>query len=135
MTNTATGFDERVGGFVRRCDELLALKPLKALPPPFLKQATRLFWLYHLLLAGVMTVNVRMPIVSDPVIFIAGLPLMICWGLYGAHFVLVYMPAHMFADLYGYFRRKNLEPGRAMTVSVLLLVAVMAAAIFEFWIS
>jgi hypothetical protein len=135
MTDTASGLDERLSGFVRRCDQLLALEPLKALPGPLLKQATRVFWLYHLLLAAVMTINVRVPIVSDPVIFVSGVPLMICWGLYAAHFLLVYMPAHMFADLYSYFRRKGFEPGGAMTASVLLLVVVMAASIFEFWIS
>jgi hypothetical protein len=135
MTPAAGGLDEGLSNFVRRCDQLLALEPLKALPAPVLKQVTRVFWLYHLVLAVVMTINVRVPIVSDPVIFAAGIPLMICWGLYAAHFVLVCMPAHMFADLYGYFRRKGFEPGRAMTVSVLLLVAVMSASIFEFWIS
>jgi hypothetical protein len=129
-------WDSRLQSLLGFSDAFLRLAQLKGmLSDASLKTLTRGFWTYHLVLAVVMTINVPRPIISDSMLFLAGLPLMLFWGVYVGHYFLVNLPAHMFSDLYMFFRHRDMEPARAFALAILVLVAALGAATFEFWIS
>ena len=133
---TRDDWDTRLQALIRASDRFLKLEQLRErISPANLKTLTRIFWTYHLIMALVMIINVPRPILSDPMLLLAGLPLVLCWGIYVAQYVLINLPAHMFSDLYMFFRRRNLEPAKAFTAAILVLLVAFSAVIFEFWIS
>jgi hypothetical protein len=133
---TSNDWDTRLQALIRASDRFLKLEQLRErVSPAGLKTLTRIFWAYHLIMAAVMTINVPRPIISDPMLFVAGLPLILCWGIYVAHYVLINLPAHMFSDLYMFFRHRNLEPAKAFAAAILVLLMAFSAVIFEFWSS
>lgn len=134
--DTKDNWDTRLQSLVGVSDRFLKLEQLRAgISPATFKIVSRVFWWYHLAMAAVMIVNVPKPIVSDPMLLVAGLPLILCWGIYVANYVLVNLPAHMFSDLYMFFRHRDMDPPRAFAVSILVLLVAFSAVIFEFWIS
>ncbi len=133
---TRDDWDSRLQSLLRASDRFLKLEQLRErVPPASLKVLARIFWAYHLILAAVMIINVPRPIISDPMLLLAGLPLILCWGIYVAHYLLVHLPAHMFSDLYMFFRHRNLEPSKSFAATILVLLVAFSAVIFEFWIS
>jgi hypothetical protein len=133
---TRDAWDARLQALIRASDRFLKLEQLRErIAPASLKTLTRMLWIYHVIMALVMIINVPRPILSDPMLLLAGLPLVLCWGIYVAHYVLINLPAHMFSDLYMFFRHRNLEPFKALAAAILVLMVAFSAVIFEFWIS
>lgn len=134
--HTRDDWDARLKALLQASDRFLRLEQLRErVSPARLQVLARIFWTYHAVLAIVMTVNVPRAMLSDPALVAAGLPLILCWGIYATHYVLIYLPAHMFADLYMFFRHRNLPPPGAFAATVLVLLAAFSAVVFEFWIS
>jgi hypothetical protein len=133
---TRDDWDSRLQSLLRASDRFLKLEQLRErVSPASLKALARIFWAYHLILALVMTINVPRPLVSDSTLLLAGLPLALCWGIYVAQYIFVNLPAHMFSDLYMFFRHRNLEPSKSFAATFLVLLVAFSAVIFEFWIS
>jgi len=133
---TRDDWDSRLQSLLRASDRFLRIEQLRErVSPARLKSMARVFWGYHLIMALVMTVNVPRPFISDTLLLLAGLPLALCWGVYVAQYVLVNLPAHMFADLYMFFRRRDMAPSKAFAAAILILLVAFSAVIFEFWIT
>ncbi len=129
-------WDSRLQSLLRASDRFLKIEQLRErVSPERLKAIARVFWGYHVIMALVMTINVPRPFISDTPLLLAGLPLALCWGVYVAQYVLVNLPAHMFADLYMFFRRRDMASSRAFAATILILLAAFSAVIFEFWIT
>jgi hypothetical protein len=133
---TRDDWDSRLQSLLRASDRFLRLEQLRErVSPASLKSLSRIFWTYHLVMAVAMTINVPRPFISDPMLLLAGLPLAVCWGIYLAQYVLVNLPAHMFADLYMFFRHRGMAPSKAFATAILVLLVAFSAVIFEFWIT
>ena len=114
----------------RFSERLMELQPLERLPYGVRRALTGAFWGYHVLLSVVIVLDGRLWHLDRQLALDAALPLIVLWGVYFAHFFIVYLPTNGLYSLYSYLRDKQLPPSHAILISVFTLIGGIATILF-----
>jgi len=107
-------------------ERLLNLEPLNHFSWRVRRVLSNAFWGYHFLVLTLIFLEGSLNVVEGVAVKAAAVPLMVLWGIYAFHFIIVYLPSNGLYELYSYLRKKELPPSHAIVISVLSVIGVVS---------